>query len=233
MTHLLKSLSDEVGSTRLVAVHVGTYHIICPDCSLGLELGAIPDLERSRAASWEEVGNLLPGEVLGLFKFHQQRIVFRCEFEFGTFGARRRFRHTGLSDDAGRPMLVIFRRFTTVRGPLQLVGRLIRQLVVVMRRLLLLLLLIRIRLLRSTRMRVRLCGSRAMWLIMIGNCSGLHVVAMSRELHGDVSLTVLLGRWIVICVVFLEAPLARELCRWETVGLMSNRGRALVRSSLM
>jgi hypothetical protein len=45
-----------------------TYHFIRPDGGLCFELRAIPHLQSARATAWEEVGDLLPSEVLLFFE---------------------------------------------------------------------------------------------------------------------------------------------------------------------
>ena len=45
-----------------------TYHIIVPQRSLRLELRAISDLQGACAATWEKLGDLLPGQILRFFQ---------------------------------------------------------------------------------------------------------------------------------------------------------------------
>lgn len=82
-------------------------HFVCPNRRLGFEFGTVSHLERARTPAGEEVGDLFPGEVLGLFELHEEGIVFGCELELGSFWSRRGFGHTGLSDDTGRSMIVV------------------------------------------------------------------------------------------------------------------------------
>jgi len=89
-----------------VVADVFTYHFIRPDGRLGLELGAVPDLQRAGAAAGEEVGDLLPGEVLGLLELDEQGVVLGRELELGALGPLRRVRHARLADDAGRAVVL-------------------------------------------------------------------------------------------------------------------------------
>lgn len=93
-----------------------TYHFVGPDGSLCLELRAVPHLECARAAAREEVGDLLPGEVLLFLEVDKELVVFGGEFELWAARALRGRRHSLLANDAGRAMLMGGRR----RGALHL-----------------------------------------------------------------------------------------------------------------
>lgn len=55
---------DAMHDVARFTTRVTTYHLIRPDRGLCFELCAIPHLQRARAASRKEVGDLLPSEVL-------------------------------------------------------------------------------------------------------------------------------------------------------------------------
>lgn len=88
-------------------LHGRTYHIIPPDNSLRLQLGAVAHLQSARAPSGEEVCDLLPGQVFGFLQLHQQGVIFGCELQLGALWSRRWRRHAGLADDAGRTVVIL------------------------------------------------------------------------------------------------------------------------------
>lgn len=79
----------------------GTYCFVRPLHCLGLELRAVPHLQRAGRAAGEELGDLLPGEGFVLLEVHEERVVLGREFELGAARLGRRGRHAGLADDAG------------------------------------------------------------------------------------------------------------------------------------
>jgi hypothetical protein len=65
------SMSEVVAAVHDVVrfmTRVTTYHLIGPDGGLCFELRAVPHLQSARAAAREEVGDLLPGEILLFFE---------------------------------------------------------------------------------------------------------------------------------------------------------------------
>ncbi len=57
-------------------------------------------LQRATAPAREELGDLLPLQVLVLFQVDEQLVVLGAELEFWAAGARCRVRHAGLADGA-------------------------------------------------------------------------------------------------------------------------------------
>ena len=71
------------------------YHIVGPCHPLGLELGTVPDLQRTAAPSREEVRYFLPRQLVLLLQLDEQCVVLDRKFGFGS----RRW--TGLREEAG------------------------------------------------------------------------------------------------------------------------------------
>lgn len=79
-----------------------THHISVPLLRLCFQLCTIPHLQSPRRPPGEEVGNLLPGEVLLLLELDEELVVVGRELELGPLGALGRLRHALLPDDTRR-----------------------------------------------------------------------------------------------------------------------------------
>lgn len=79
----------------------GTYCFVRPLRRLGLELRAVPHLQRAGRAAGEELSDLLPGEGLVLFEVHEEGVVLGREFQLGTARLGGRRRHARLAYNAG------------------------------------------------------------------------------------------------------------------------------------
>ena len=56
---------------RFCDVGIVTYHFFRPCRRLSFEFRAVSDLKRAGAPAWEEVGDLLPGQVLRFLELNQ------------------------------------------------------------------------------------------------------------------------------------------------------------------
>jgi len=100
-----------------------TYEFIGPHGSLGFELRAVADLECAGAASWKEVCNLLPGQILLLFKVNKQLVIIWRELELRPTRSWCWWRHAFLTNNAGWTMIALLRwRIIIPKSP-HLAGR--------------------------------------------------------------------------------------------------------------